>query len=740
MSTHSDEDSSVLSESTYEILHESTLHLTDDDDDGGSSVNSFDDDDCSIDGITNIEDTDSLRGYTLETNENHGIPSFGGLDEFHMHNSANTLRGEFNEDHIEFEEPEGTNDFVSVTHTLQEFSQDEAERMLASLRMEKIPDRLLCTVRQSMCHELLCLDEPFRFLYIGSTSAKDEIFNKLGAALALPVVECASSTISSDSKSSRFNVVPVTSFGLKSSAEVELIESFGVEMALDICSKTNRELVDGQPDTLSMCLNGNQWVKSTHGEGGFMLDAPNWKLPHLAVFFCSEDDTLDEKLTRIYTRSFMGRHSVPNLVISQKSMCHKSNENISLDRHSIHMCLESRSAISEEVVHKRLPIDLATFSRLDVRQMNRNLGYITGLGKPAEEGSLQETEGSLEGSSCVVQDSEEQPITQQIWTSLISWIKNNNARDIIMIAAISWIAVCGLAISTYSMLSKEDITKFPVAEMNAASTPPVNTALSISTSASSTSSGLAKPTSSLARTKMPTSCVYPVDIASLLLEPTPLAANDSQEFKVHIIGENNIILRPPQHYSASRKPPPMNVTVTRNGESISSELTRLFDGVYTVIIPQEDAWGLLNISIQTKSKPILDETFELDFGVPWFKLTGWKKIALQQKHELLKLAEKASSRGKVVVGEIGQRTSEIKHQTQELLLSKVKEVKEDVLKHASGLFQNSPSLNIKQFWPVKGNYYQRAQRQAVRVWNQRKGAGDKSTGESCSGNERGKDA
>ena len=84
MSTHSDDGASLLSESTYEILNESALLLTDDEDEG-SSVNSFDDD-YSVEDINNVEDTDSdsLHEYTPEVHDHPGIPSFGGLDELRM--------------------------------------------------------------------------------------------------------------------------------------------------------------------------------------------------------------------------------------------------------------------------------------------------------------------------------------------------------------------------------------------------------------------------------------------------------------------------------------------------------------------------------------------------------------------------------------------------------------------------------------------------------------------------------
>lgn len=747
MSNHSDDGNSLLNESTYEILTESTLLLTDDEDEG-SSVASLDDD-YSVEDIHNVDDTDSdsLNEYSPDSHEHSGIPSFGGLDEFHMENSANTLREEPTlTNQIEFEEPLHKSGLVSVMHTLKEYDAEETSTILSAIRSETTPDRLLCTLRQTMSQELLCLDEPFRFIYVGGPSAKEEIFNKLGAALALPVVECASSTISTDSKSSRFNVVPVTSFGMHSSPEVELIESFGVEMSIDVCSQAGRTKVDGRPDTLSLCLNGNQWVRSIHSDDGFRLEAANWKLPHLAVVFCSEEDTLEEKLTRVYARSFVERHSVPTLVISQKSLF-KLTENHNLDTRCIHMCLESRSAKLGDHLYKRLPIDLATFNSLDVRQMNRNLACITGLVKAAADGSCADTHKSHAENTSLMRDVEKRPNFTNGLTSSIHWVRNNKPRDMLMLAAVGWLFICGIVgglFATASMRYFKATGDVPLnVSLNHVGVVAPDTVLSptMTSARLSTSTFVVLPKSSSTIGAKPTSCGYSEGLArSLLLEPIPLAANDSQEFKVHIIGENNIILRPPQHYITAKRPPPMFVEVTRNGETISSELSKLFDGVYTVVIPRDDAWGLMNVSVQTKSKPLMRETFELDFGMPWFTLTGWKKMAahqgeemmkmavqqkaevlkmaVQQKEEVLKMAELASVEGKRIVGEINQKTTQLRRQTHKVLSKKATRLSDGVTRRISKLYGMSSTLRPRRLLSEAAgfSYVRRAQRQAVNVW------------------------
>jgi hypothetical protein len=50
-----------------------------------------------------------------------------------------------------------------------------------------------------------------------------------------------------------------------------------------------------------------------------------------------------------------------------------------------------------------------------------------------------------------------------------------------------------------------------------------------------------------------------------------------------------------------------------------------FDGVYALEIPREDAYGTLNVSLWTTSKPTVNETFQVDFGTSWLKASVWNR-------------------------------------------------------------------------------------------------------------------
>jgi len=85
-----------------------------------------------------------------------------------------------------------------------------------------------------------------------------------------------------------------------------------------------------------------------------------------------------------------------------------------------------------------------------------------------------------------------------------------------------------------------------------------------------------------------------------------------------------------------KKPPKFSVSVTRGNQTLPYELAMLFDGVYSLRLDREDAYGLLNVSITACSRPPLDQMTQVDFGTPWLKIASWKRAAHAVSSQLLK--------------------------------------------------------------------------------------------------------
>lgn len=738
MPTHSDDGDSILGESAYEILTESTL-LSDDDDDA-SSINSLGD--GSSEDNVSIGDAESLAEFQDDpphTDPHPGIPAFGGLDEQPLDESGMTLTDErVGLEQVVFEEPEDfVGEQISVTSRVLEFNEVETLEISQHLRVdESPPTKLFATVRQTMSKHQLVMEETFRVLYIGAPTAKDDIITKLGGALAVPVTESTSSSCSwESSKGSRFNVIPVSSFGARSSSpEVELVESFGVEMTVDVCTVARASKRENRQDTLSLWLNGNQSVSSFYGDSGPQLENHGWKLPHLAVVFCSEEDNTQRRMTRVYARSFMTRHSIPTLVISQSPLYYKPTENYTLDTRSVHMCLESQSESKYgHLVHKRLPVDLSTFLSLDVRQMNRNLACITGIPSSSDREIAPIPVGGIRTSPSIVntmQDVEKAPQRPSLASAnSLDWVREHKREDLWKAFIFGWIFVCGLAGATFaiacmkfsraSMAAEDPFVPLKVESITELTTTPSvlpHSAISVVTSISSSVSN------SLSIT---TSCGPKMDIPSLIFEPRPLVLNQSEHFTVHVIGDNHVIIRPPQKYLLLRKPPSLFVEVTRGEEIVDSILSKPFEGVYTLELNSDEAWGPLKISISTKSRPLINETLEVDFGSPWLKLSGWMKVAEQKKAGIQSLIEQAKVDASQIASEISSVAGKQAVEAKDAMLAKAKEITSEV----SRLYEGAKYPDMKRYLLSmrksvgesvrKSEYVRKAQRQAKVLWEEK---------------------
>ncbi|KAI9679024.1 MAG: hypothetical protein M1829_001694 [Trizodia sp. TS-e1964] len=637
---------SSLGDSTYDIVEEAVAYTDEEaQDDNTDSCASIDG--HGIDDVASIADTDFTDDTASSIAESHGIPTFGGLDQpteaDDITGSGTTITDDDSYPRpplsIEFEEPPSFgSDQISVIHTISHYTEEQTIEILRHLHLDNPPDHLIATIRQTMTKDGLELTEPLTVLYIGDSEARGDILAKIGAAF---VVRSLTSSYldGSNYPPSRFNVVQYPASESSRPTAVELVDSLGHQMIADECTSALNSKVDGKPDTLTLFCADKIMYSSKREDAGYTLELPGrWKLPHIAIFFSTEQDSMMVRQTRFFARSLMARHMVPTLFISENSHLSKLSDKTwdihGLDPHSLHICLESRSAGPlGNRVHRRLPIDLTTFLNMDARQMNRNLAFLTGLhdGRDITRPSTLDRNISLSTNGLATLDLEKMShgsdqkgdcsfklqtlvrsfpallaffltcLMSGVMLALIhqrhseeSWGGSDNAIQIVRTSsatgALSTISPSSLQTTTISVL---------------------NTAPS--------SRAFATPNSLAAAPNL--------DIASMLLESAKSMSNDSAEFKMHIIGDCHMILRPPLRFRHLRKAPKLFVTVTRDDKEVEVQLSTLFEGVYALRLEREDAYGSLNVTVWTVSKPIIQQTFELDFGNAWFKVAGWKRAA-----------------------------------------------------------------------------------------------------------------
>ena len=348
----------------------------------------------------------------------------------------------------------------------------------------------------------------------------------------------------------------------------------------------------------------------------------------MAVFFISDRDSSLAQRTRHLAQTFTKRHAIPSMIISEEPLWDRADTLVPVDYQSLHVCLESRDIVTgESRVLRRHPIDLKTFESIMPGQLNRNLASLSGL-YPKKSQSAN-SQNNTDDSS----DMKKSQFTS--W----SWSDASGAGSLLRVALLT--VICALTLSLgYGALKYDlillvqllspSVTLNSLASVSPSSIMNPSTA-HITTPANMRSMGVAVGSPTIHSSPLTSSSHDPGRgihdyVQGFLINDTE-QERESDQFQVHVVGDCHAIVRPPQRFTSMRKPPKFDVKVSRADEELQHSLSKLFDGVYTLKLDREDAYGLLNVSITTKSKPRLSQVSEMDFGTPWLKISGWKKAA-----------------------------------------------------------------------------------------------------------------
>lgn len=482
-----------------------------------------------------------------------------------------------------------------------------------------VPEHLEISVRQHMSAQNLDVEGPYKLLYVGDVEGRERIINKIGAALA-------STTRMDSCGPSRYSVIPMPSSDDPNClSDPILLDWSGQGMAVYHCVDAFFRRTDSGHDTIDLTMEGDAHIKSSWNGAKFSVTG-DWETPHIAIFYLSDSDDVSAKQTRRFARSFMARHSIPSIVINENPSWDRPAETMTLDHYSPHVSLQTRDegARFSKIV-KRLPIDLSTFLRLDARQLNRNLAYLhVAYGAPISTVAKTEKPGVQQSASCR------------------SWCTRWNLDGYLNLAVTKlpylgeFLAAAGVCL-LLGFFIPQAFTFSPQSLSRGPSPPAGSTSTVVSLSiATSTASLQGKPTAfpsstlpELAKAKKFENFANGkshTDLATLL-ESSPTTANQSEKFRIHVLGSKHLILRPPQWFTSMRKTPKLRFNITQGDRVLKHDVSALFDGVYALELPKDDAHGLVNISVWSSSKPKFRESLQADFGNSWLRAAGWKKAA-----------------------------------------------------------------------------------------------------------------
>lgn len=650
-----DDTTSSLGDSSYDFVDDRSIATTDDEDQDAmtESITSSDGQDFDQPDVRQLQgrsgDTGGQSSHSHSSTDSSGQETHSESDHVSSAREsdlqATTDQVPQKDVHeqqevIEFVEPSVTNlNFsrtIEVSHTLKIIDGQDVPASKSYVNtLERRSGQVAVTVRQTMAsHSLQLRGRPYKILFVGDSSMRDFIVQKIATALAASLNN-SSSPNTEKPRPSRFNVVPISAFGEVSSPEVVLIDSSGLEMSVEECSFASFARNEGGNDTIRMQLSDGSLVVSSWSGSKFVI-SNDWRTPDIAVICSSERDSAAVKQTRRFARSFMSRHAVQTIVITEAPHWDSHADAITLDYLTPHIHLESLEplGLNHTQTVRRLPIDLATFLSIDAGQMNRNLACLDaarGFSKGCAPSKVVTSKRS----------SHDRLSFHEIYNAFVTDVRKNGLKGlnryeymagfVVMLMSVLGMVVVGFGLT--GILGASRVSNSRVFPTNVAST----SSLSVTTSTVATAAPLSLPSlsdlaatlasSTPARVSPVRSLSTDTDIASFLLDAYALAPNKSEQFKVHVLGDCHIVLRPPHWFSKLKKAPKLLFKITRADKTLEHQTSTLFDGVYALQIPREDSYGMLNVSVWTESKPKIKESFEVDFGSSWFKVAGWKRAS-----------------------------------------------------------------------------------------------------------------
>ncbi|WEW60996.1 hypothetical protein PRK78_006485 [Emydomyces testavorans] len=638
-SASSDRPASSLSES-WATLSNSDAHSEDD-------WRSEHTDNISLIGVSVADDVTSLDGRDLESDvnsedtESHCSESRAFLPPIYREADGN-----FENEHITqasfvstsesivFEEPDDwpSTEVVELKRTIEVHDNTEASQI--GFPFDLGDGNLTVSLQQSIVQQPINVDQPFRVLFIGNPVFKSTILDKLGDVL---VASPRNSLYAGSANSSRFHVVPA-SFGPDATPNYAELLPIHVQLIVDECVSAT-DLTETE-DGICLSLKEQQTVTSTRTEFGFQLiSASSWVNPDITIFFIGDDDDFPLRATRHFAFAFMARHKIPSMFISETALWNRPSSLIPLDPRTLHICLEScdpNTGVSKVV--GRYPVDLNTFENISPAQLNRNLASVTRIhGKAQVEPNspAQKADSVQKGSDIELygisppchpfskREPDSRPIESQILgiiitVILISLCCTGLGTIIFAMAKVfAGFASVSLSIARRNMSAGTNTTFIPSTSTNM-----VETSL------------LLKPNAvALSDCTKEKSLSTNNDILKFS-SPAAQKPNNTDRFQVYVVGDCHVIIKVPSRLSSRRKSVKFEVKVTKAKLQLDFHVSKLFDKVYILRLAREDAHGVMNVTISVKTKPLVEQITEVDFGTPWLKIANWKRAAQSLSYQV----------------------------------------------------------------------------------------------------------
>ncbi|KAI9711832.1 MAG: hypothetical protein M1820_001977 [Bogoriella megaspora] len=615
-SSRSEEVNSALADSTYEVIDAQQLVSDEDIDVQSESLPSCGGNTTDCD-ISSVADTEEYVDNRLETSVNSllepGFPTPDASEELtaaekHVDDSAATVRPleDSRRTLIQFPEPtaydkDGTDPGTALVNQ-EIFSTpafDLSSDLEPSSRLNLVPVHLQMRISEYSFKQ----QGPFSVMLVGKLSGEQEsaLIHKIAAALAAGHTPNTSPL----SAPTRLNVVssPALRYGEQN---VSVVENTGLELLIETCSATRRiHDREGIPHIFQARING-KWVPmnaDTYAQSNKNTYLPH--TPNIAVYVHdSSEDWIWDVEEVLYNRG------VPAVHVSHELEWTLQNPTDDGLLEMIAKTPGGADAVS--------PVDLDTFLRLHNGQLGRHLAFLNSF----DQGPSSKSDLSARFTAAF---REIKCRTQDALTSSGPVFGTVKMIIVALISSLTWFAVM-------QFLLTSDSTKSPMGP------------------ASTLNSSLAKLTNSTTALSNP-------QLSSLLsIPPVPSDAeraahshlsealkNGTEQFTAYPFAGHFIALKAPPLFASLKKAPELFVKANRSGKELEANMTRLVFEHYAVSLAPEQSYGSVNITIFTKSKPLITQSLTVELGPIWTKSVAVQAVVSKEVTKYMADAERIQS-------------------------------------------------------------------------------------------------
>jgi hypothetical protein len=578
-----EESGSSLDDSSYDLLGDGVMDMSDDDEAHTESIAStdgptpddtsddFSDDDVEYEaGDNHLQNSSySSHGDTQEQ-QTHVHPILSGEDSS-LTEVPPYLSGSMSSRHFILHEQNTGNTNVSQGSSVIKSSAGYTDEL------PPVFDRYGCkeirlSVKAALSKDPLATPDAYRILYIGSGKwAEGTITSKICAALA---------------------AYPSTS---KSVMVRGHIEPYAPVPHADRCAKMEIHKSREKIHVLAIMEDGRQLMFGS----GLCAHSPD--RPDLVVL-CHPSvlDNTADKQDLASAKEVFQREEIPCLELAETNPFGAGS---SVDENtSLRVCVEGRDNPNTDYELKEvLPLDIHQFDQFEPSQLNRHLALISP--------HLAKAQGTKAAAS-----------------ARTSWfgdkIKTSTKR---MPSPWPWAKVLASAFVLFALV--------PALLLGTAYTPMLYQKVSQSQSVSSAVPETQNVTSTITpiASVSPTAARYPFLCSSgaseaprglTVIPPQPKqvtqkpkAKNDQDGgFEIQTTGDHQFVLRPSKAFNSNRKKPQLQIQVSQRSQEVSARYNRTTTGEYIVDLEHQYRFDKFNVSIATHSKPLVRQSFEVMLG------------------------------------------------------------------------------------------------------------------------------